>query len=80
MSRTRQFKVTYSQNDHMVFHAILVSNGIVDRTISTVEGDNYFIVMNDPWIKQVYDLLCDCNEANITIIVSRPADPERVIN
>jgi hypothetical protein len=67
----REFKITYGEKDHPVFHAILVSNGIVDRTFPTVDGDNYFVVLHDPWIKQVYDLLCDCNEANITIIVSK---------
>lgn len=69
----RQFKITYAQKDHPVFHAIMVSNGIVDRTVPIVEADSYYVIMNDPWIKQLYDLLCDCNYAGITIIVSNPA-------
>ncbi len=70
---TRQFKIRYWQKDHAVLHAILVSNGIVDRTVSTVEDENYYyVILNDPWIKQVYDLICDCNEASLTITISKP--------
>jgi hypothetical protein len=68
---TRVFKITFTKKDYPVFQAILISNGIAERRELQEEADNYCIILHDPWIKQVYDLLCDCNEAGITLIISK---------